>query len=271
MTAGTTPTKIAIASLGSIGRVLAERLATTPGYTISAVTARRHDRARAFLDEHGIDAPVVDVREVATGADLVLECAPAALFRSIAEPVVDAGGSLVTVSAGALLQNWDLVDRARQTGATIRVPSGAILALDAVQGVAQGVVHSVRMTTRKPVRGLLGAPFLQEQGIDLTTATEPVRIFHGTAREAIAGFPANLNVAVALSLAGVGPDRTQMEVWADPGIDRNIHRVEVDSDSAHLDFTIQNIPSANPATARLTALSVLALLTKLDSPLQIGT
>lgn len=193
------------------------------------------------------------------------------MYREIAEPTVRAGKTLITLSVGALLDHWDLVDTARETGARILVPSGAILALDAVQGVAEGEVHSVRMVTRKPLAGLRGAPFLAAQGIDLDDVTEPTRIFQGTAREAIAGFPANLNVAVALSLAGVGPDRTHMEVWADPGVTHNTHRIEVDSDSAKLDFTIQNIPSENPATGRLTPLSVVALLRKLASPLQIGT
>jgi aspartate dehydrogenase len=78
-------------------------------------------------------------------------------------------------------------------------------------------------------------------------------------------------VAVALSLAGVGPDRTEMEVWADPDLTRNTHVVEVDSDSARLELRIENIPSENPATGRLTALSVLALLRKLRAPLRIGT
>jgi aspartate dehydrogenase len=264
-------TEVGIASLGAIGRVLASRIGDIPGYHLAAVSARRTDRAREHLSSIGSDADVVDAGEVAERSDLVIECAPAAVFREIAEPVIARGGTLVPLSAGALLANWDLVDRAAETGATIHIPSGAILGLDAVQGAAQGTVASVRMITRKPVRGLVGAPFLLEQGIDLSAVTEPVRIFSGTARQAIEGFPANLNVAVALSLAGVGPDRTEMEVWADPDLTRNTHVVEVDSDSARLELRIENIPSENPATGRLTALSVLALLRKLRAPLRIGT
>ncbi|MGO1561396.1 L-Aspartate dehydrogenase [Actinomycetales bacterium JB111] len=264
-------TEVGIASLGAIGRVLASCIGDIPGYHLAAVSARRTDRARDHLSSIGSDADVVDAGEIAERADLVIECAPAAVFREIAEPVIARGGTLVPLSAGALLANWDLVDQAAETGATIHVPSGAILGLDAIQGAAQGSVASVRMITRKPVRGLVGAPFLVEQGIDLSTVTEPVRIFSGTARQAIEGFPANLNVAVALSLAGVGPDRTEMEVWADPDLTRNTHVVEVDSDSARLELRIENIPSENPATGRLTALSVLALLRKLRAPLRIGT
>jgi aspartate dehydrogenase len=93
----------------------------------------------------------------------------------------------------------------------------------------------------------------------------------GTAREAAKGFPANLNVAVALSLAGIGPDRTGVEIWADPKVTRNTHRIEVDSDSARSSMEIENIPSENPRTGRITALSVIACLRKQRASLRIGT
>ena len=93
-------------------------------------------------------------------------------------------------------------------------------------------------------------------------------MFRGSPREAAVGFPANLNVAVSVSLAGIGPDRTTLEIWADPALERNIHRVEVDSDSASFSMEIQNIPSANPKTGRITAQSVIAALRKLTGPLR---
>jgi aspartate dehydrogenase len=96
-------------------------------------------------------------------------------------------------------------------------------------------------------------------------------VFEGSAREAAAGFPANVNVAAALSLAGIGPDRTRVEIWADPTVDRNCHSIEVDADSARFSLKIENVPSENPRTGRITALSVLAALRKLHNPLRIGT
>ncbi|MNV91678.1 L-aspartate dehydrogenase [compost metagenome] len=85
------------------------------------------------------------------------------------------------------------------------------------------------------------------------------------------GFPANLNVAVALSLAGIGPDRTRLDIWADPALKRNTHTIVVDADSASFSMTIENIPSENPKTGRITALSVLSLLRKIGSPLRVGS
>src|SRR5262249_60512202 len=93
----------------------------------------------------------------------------------------------------------------------------------------------------------------------------------GRARGGGGGFPANVNVGAALALAGIGPDQTMMEIWADPLVERNCHTVEVDSDSARFTLAIENIPSDNPRTGRITALSVLAALRKLHSPLRIGT
>src|SRR6266566_4653681 len=147
----------------------------------------------------------------------------------------------------------------------------ALIGLDAVTAAAVGNIHSVRMVTRKPIVGLAGAPYIVENNIDIERITEPLRIFEGTAREAAKGFPANLNVAVALSLAGIGPDRTRLEIWADPTVTRNMHRVEVESDSARFSMSIENIPSENPKTGRITALSVIAYLRKQGSALRVGT
>jgi aspartate dehydrogenase len=175
------------------------------------------------------------------------------------------------LSVGQLLENWDFVERARHTGARILVPTGALIGLDAVRAAAEGTIHSVTMITRKPPQGLEGAPLLRERGITLVGLTEPLKVFDGSAREGARGFPANVNVAAALSLAGIGPDRTRLEVWADPGIDRNTHRIEVDADTARFSMTIENIPSENPRTGRIVALSAVAALRGLVSDLKVGT
>ncbi len=127
------------------------------------------------------------------------------------------------------------------------------------------------MITRKPPNGLAGAPHLVRNDISVEGLTAPKLVFKGSAREAALGFPANVNVAAALSLAGIGPDRTTIEIWADPGITRNCHAIEVVSDAATFSVSIENVPSENPRTGRITAQSVLAALRKLNAPLRIGT
>jgi aspartate dehydrogenase len=100
---------------------------------------------------------------------------------------------------------------------------------------------------------------------------EPLQVFSGSAREGARGFPTNVNVAAALSLAGVGPDRTQLEIWADPGVSRNTHTITVDSDTARFTMTIENIPSENPRTGKSVAPSTVAALRGLVSELKVGT
>lgn len=266
-------TRVCIAGLGAIGRVVAIELdkGGIPGLKLGAVSARDKEKARDFVRELKQPVPVVDLGELSDHGDIVVECAPAALLSQIAEPVLARQKKLIVLSVGALLSNPHLRQAALDGGGAILVPTGALLGLDAVLAAAEGKIHSVRMITRKPPKGLLGAPFLTENNISVDNLKEPLKIFSGTARDAVKGFPANLNVAVALSLAGVGPDLTTLEIWADPTVTRNTHRIEVDSDSARLTMTIENIPSDNPKTGVITARSVIALLRKMSAPLQVGT
>ncbi len=265
------PLRVGIAGFGAIGKAIARKLdAGIPGLTLAALGVRDADKARAA---HTFSQAVayVGIDELAAHCDVVVECAPAALLPAIAEPVLRAGKTLMVLSSGALLMNEGLVDVARQHGAQIIVPTGALLGLDAVTAAAEGVINEVRIVSRKPPIGFAGAPYVVKHGIDLDAIREPMMIYTGTAREAAAGFPANLNVAVSLSLAGVGPDRTILEIWADPTVTRNIHKVVVDSEEAKLSMEIQNIPSENPKTGRITALSAVAALRKLAAPLRVGT
>ena len=264
--------RVALAGLGAVGLKVASALQEgMPGLTLAAVSANDRTKARDRLTKMGVNVPVVTIDELEGLADIVVECAPAALLPSIARPFLRAGKQVIVLSAGALLTNMDLVDLAREHGGQIIVPTGALIGLDAVTAAAQGKIESVRMITRKPVRGLVGAPFLVENNIDIENIKAPLRIFSGTPREAAVGFPANLNVAVALGLAGMGVDDTTLEIWADPSLTRNTHSIEVVSDSASFCMSIANIPSENPKTGRITALSVLACLQKMRAPLRVGT
>jgi aspartate dehydrogenase len=265
-------TRVAIVGLGPIGRKVAEALDRgIDGLVLAAVAVQNPEKHQAFLSGLGKAPPVLPIADLVDVADIVIECAPAALLPEIVKPFVSTGKTAIVLSAGALLFNDDLVALAKQNGGQIVVPTGALIGLDAVTAAAEGKINSVRMVTRKPVKGLAGAPYIVENKIDIESITEPLKIFEGTAREAAKGFPANLNVAVALSLAGAGPDATTLEIWADPALTRNVHRVEVDSDSARFSMQIENIPSENPKTGRITALSVIAYLRKQRAALRVGT
>jgi aspartate dehydrogenase len=265
--------RVALAGFGAIGKVIGQHLDRgIEGLTLAAVSARNTARARTAMAGFARPVPVLPLAELAEHADIVVECAPAALLRDIAEPALTRGRTLIVLSCGALLDNLDLVDLARRHGGRILVPTGALIGLDAVTAAAEGGIARVHMITRKPPGGLTGAPYLVANGIVVDGLAEPLRVFAGDARAAARGFPANVNVAAALALAGIGPERTTIEIWADPAVTRNTHRIEVEADAARFSMQIENVPSEdNPRTGRITALSVVALLRKLASPLAIGT
>lgn len=264
--------RVAIAGLGAIGRALAKSLtAGVPGLTLACAAAGDRAKAQAWLDAQGIACPLVELSDFPKHADIAIECAPASALERICTPMLEAGKQVMVLSAGALLPRPELIEIARKHGGRIVVPTGALLGLDAVAAAAEGNIHSVRMITRKPPQGLKGAPFLEKNAISVEGLTEAKRVFSGSAREAAAGFPANVNVVAALSLAGIGPDRTVIEIWADPSVTRNCHTIEVESDSARFSLSIENIPSENPKTGKIVALSVLAALRKLSAPLRVGT
>ncbi|HBP29118.1 aspartate dehydrogenase [Advenella sp. FME57] len=264
--------RIGIAGFGAIGRSIATHLVKgVEGVQLVAVGVRDPGAPPTFAWN---DMPVpqfVLIDDMEACCDIVIECAPAQLLPRIAIPFLKKGKKVICLSSGALLAHPELVELAKAHNGQILIASGAIVGLDAILGAAEGTIESVRMTSRKPLKGFAGAPFLQAQNIDVMTFKEPTMLFSGTAREAAAGFPANLNVAASVALAGVGPDNTFLEVWADPFLERNTHRIEVVSDAALLSVEIQNIPSDNPKTGRITAQSVVALLRKLRAPLSVGT
>jgi aspartate dehydrogenase len=271
--------RVAIGGFGAIGKIVARALDRGPegggieGLALAAVSARDTARAEAAIEHFATPVPVLPLDRLWEDSDIVVECAPAAHLRDLAEPALARGRTLVTLSCGALLDNFDLVELARRQGGRILVPTGALIGLDAVQAAAVlGGISSVQMITRKPPAGLDGAPYLVEHQIRVTGLSAAKLVFTGSAREAARGFPANVNVAAALALAGIGPDRTTIEIWADPGVTRNTHRIVVEAEAARFSMQIENVPSLeNPKTGRLTPLSVIALLTKLTAPLAIGT
>ena len=273
MVKGRKALRVGLAGLGAIGLTVARRLDEgIDGLALTAVSARDRARARRRVEGFKTAVSVVALEELADAADIVVECAPAAVFPRVAEPALRAGRILVPVSVGALLSHHHLIDLAEECGARIVVPSGALLGLDAVRAAAEGRIDSITMITRKPPSALAGAPYLEDRGIRLDGLDRPLKLFEGSAGEGARGFPANVNVAAALSLAGIGPERTRLEIWADPGVERNTHRIVVEADSGRFEMTIENVPTPeNPRTGRLAALSVIATLRGLVSHMRVGT
>ena len=263
---------VGIGGFGAVGRKVAEALDKgAPSLRLAAISARDHDKARRNMAGFTKEVPIVGLGELAE-CDIVVEGLPAAVFDEIALPAIEAGRIFVPTSVGQILPRMHLVDRAAETGARIVAPTGALLGLDAVRAAAEGVIHSVTMITRKPPKGLEGAPHLVNNNISVEGLNAAKLVFEGSAREGAIGFPANVNVAAALALAGIGADETKLQIWADPEVDRNMHRIEVEADSCRFTLEIANVPSEeNPRTGKNTALSVITCLKGLVSPLKVGS
>lgn len=270
----TSPLRLAVAGLGAIGMRVAQAADSgeVDGFELVAVSANDKERAVKRVASFENPPAVMALAQLAEVADVIVECAPAAVFPELAVACISKGRCLMPLSVGALLNHTDLIEQAKQTRAKIIVPTGALIGLDTVRAMAVGAIYSVTLQTRKPPNGLAGAPHLIDNGIDLSDLSKPLCVLKGSARDAARGFPANVNVAAALALAGIGPDKTQVEVWADPTIDRNIQSVTIVSDSGEAKMTMNNIPSEeNPRTGRIVANSVIAALKRMTAPMVAGT
>jgi aspartate dehydrogenase len=256
---------LAIIGAGAIGRAVA--LACGEGRAPCRVTAicdTNAEAAERLRAELAPDARMLMLPEACAAAEIVLEAAAKAAVPAVLTAArhayADAGGQprlprhVIVMSVGGLL---DCDPHA--PGPLVHAPAGALGGLDAVQALAAARLDEVRLTTRKPPAGL---------GLDVT---EETTVFEGPAREAIQRFPANVNVAVALSLAGLGPDATIVRVVADPAVDRNTHTVYARGEAGEIEFTSRNVPfPENPKTSWLAALSAIALLRRLSAQLQVG-
>ena len=191
--------------------------------------------------------------------DLAVECASQEAVSTYAKPILSSGRSLILMSIGALSDKdllSTLTSSATSSGAKIYLPSGAIGGLDAISSASFAGLDEVSLVTRKPPSSL---------GIDVSKETT---VFNGTALEAVRKFPMNINIAAAISLAGIGFERTKVKIIADPKISMNTHEFHAKGKFGSFSFSFQNLPSTNPRTSLLAAFSAVSLLKRLSSPLQ---
>jgi aspartate dehydrogenase len=269
------PLEIALGGFGNVARQLINAIDRKPelGLKITAVSANDLSAATQRARDIGLNVPVVAAAELPAHADVIVECATYDAFRGIVEPALRAGLHAVCVSVGALGVNLDLVDLAAETGATIQIASGALPGLDILRSAREGDIRSVKLTSHILPGSLAHESYVTDNNIELATSNvAPVAVFAGSAREAAQHFPRHFNVAVALSLAGIGLDETEIEVFANANIPGARHTVTVKSDVADLEMTSQNYPSIeNSRTSRIVAPSIIAALRELRTPLRIGS
>jgi aspartate dehydrogenase len=263
---GNAPLRVGLIGLGAIGQAVARLASEQAGDMVRIIGAVVRDPARARPD---VGVPVVPSVNalLALRPDVVVEVCGHAGLREHGPVVLKAGCDLIMVSVGVFAEPgvMEIMVAAAKSGkAQAKVASGAIGALDAIAAAAVGGLTRVTHTTRKPARTLMST----EEAADLSEARE---VFRGSAREGALKFPESINVAAAVSLAGIGLDRTEVCVLADPTIERNMHTVVAEGVFGRLQFDIQGIPTQeNPRTGRLVAMSVMRTLLTRSAPIVVG-
>lgn len=217
----------------------------------------------------------MELEKLVENVDLVVECASQRAVRSTLPVALKAGCDAMVLSVGAFADpnlREELFGLAAAHNCKLYFPSGAVVGIDGLKSASSAEIYSVTLTTRKPPAGLMGAPFVEEHRIKLENIDEEMLIFEGSASEAVKAFPANVNVAATISLAGIGFERTNVKLIADPGLSRNVHEVSVEGAFGRFTTRVENLPSPeNPRTSYLAALSAISTLKKLANPVQIGT
>jgi len=252
--------KIGLIGCGNIAGDLCDALSKgSINAEIAALTDVDPERAARLCDTFSLAAPVLALEETVAAADFVVECAVGAVVGEVLDAVLRHRRDCLVMSVGGLLLAHDRYLAVQAAGLVVRVPSGALCGLDGVRAAREAGLDQVTLTTRKPPQGLRGAPYIVQNQIDLDAITEATLVFEGNALEAVRAFPANVNVAAALSLAGLGPERTHVRVLADPAAKENAHEVEAVGVFGRLRAATFNVPSPrNPKSSYLASLSAIA-------------
>jgi len=222
---------VAVLGAGTIARLVLERARAgdLPDVQFVAVSGRsRASRGLGLADEFGFPFVVSRADLLAQKPDAVLEAASHDALREHLVPLLDAGVSVIVLSAGALVDD-DLRHRAEQaakrSGVRLYVPSGGIGGLDALKAACAAGVDHVSIQVAKPPAAWKGIPYVEALGVDLARLDQPLTLFEGRAVDGVPHFPQNANTAAVLALGGVGAERTRLDVEADPSLRANTHTI----------------------------------------------
>lgn len=265
--------KIGIVGCGTMGSGLA--MAIDQRFKDRAKLVALYDideeKAISLISQLSEAIPILPPDELIRECELMVEAASAQVSGELVRKALLANRDVMVMSVGGLVENG-IFDLANEKRCHIYVPSGAICGLDGVKSALCGRIFRVTLTTLKPPEGFQNAPYVLENKIDLSSIDEETVLFEGSARQAIRGFPQNVNVAVALSFAGVGLDKTQVKIVCSPHSTINSHEVQVEGEFGKLTTKTENVPaSQNPRTSYLAVLSAIATLRTILEYSRIGT
>ncbi|MFA5166999.1 MAG: aspartate dehydrogenase domain-containing protein [Candidatus Omnitrophota bacterium] len=266
--------KVGIIGGGTIGTALAQAVVTDlrAFAQLKFLCEKHKEKAAALQEKYKFYARLVPLTELVRRSDLIIEAASPKVAAQVVRLACEWNKKVLIMSVGGLLQP-QVVELLKKNRSRIFCPSGAITGVDGVLAAANGKIRKVRLITRKPPEALIGAAyFLKKKFPVLRTFSEEKCVFRGAAIEAIDQFPQNINVAAVLSLAGIGPERTQVEIWTSRSYKGNRHEILVEGDFGTFTTITQNKPApGNPKTSYLAILAAIATLKKAFASVRVGT
>ncbi|MCX5677872.1 MAG: aspartate dehydrogenase [Candidatus Omnitrophica bacterium] len=266
--------KVGIIGCGVIGTSIAIACRSRLAYAVELAGVCDIDENKILALNRSLKENVraLKLDQLIKKTDLVIEASSALASSKIVEKCVENNRDCLIMSVGGLLGQEGLLKKAGEKGVKVYIPSGAVCGIDALKAASIGKIASVTLTTRKPPKGLEGAPYLTSKGIDVRAITKETVLFEGSARDAVKGFPANVNVSAVLSLAGIGAASTKVRIVTSPDYIRNTHEVEIIGDSGRITTRTENVPSeSNPKTSALAIYSAIATLEGITRSVRIGT
>ena len=270
--------RIGIIGGGTIARLILEhiRRGELGRSRVVAIAGRsEQSKGRSLAKTYRVPFVVGLKGLLAKKPDVVVEAASHDAVREFGEAILRKRVALITLSGGALADDalrTRLERAAARNDALLYVPSGGIGGLDALKAACIAGADDVTIAVTKPPAAWKGIPYVERLGVDLDTLREPRTLFEGPAREGVPLFPANVNIAAVLSMAGIGFDRTRLKVVAVPGLAHNTHHIEVKGPTGNISVRLENVPAPdNPRTAWLACYSALAALKAVKASVRYGT
>jgi len=253
--------RVGIVGAGAIGQTLA--MALDRGQTravLVALSDQDRERAERLAAQLKNPPAVVSVAELVDRSDLIVEAASQAALPEIVPKSLESRKDLLIMSVGGLLGHEDWFRLAEEQHCRIHIPSGAIAGLDGLRAASMGRLNLVILTSRKPIAALRGSKYVADRRMDLDSLKEETVLFEGPPEEACAEFPSTSNVAASLRLSVGKSVEVRVRVIAVPGGSQNVHEIQATGDFGRFRIVLENVPSDNPRTSRLAALSALATL-----------
>jgi aspartate dehydrogenase len=266
--------KVGVCGCGTIGSYLIKTVLKNYPKQISLVGVTEINQDNLIRINRALKKKISSfgLEDLVKRSDLIIEAAHASVVPELIEYVIKYKKQIMLMSVGGLLIKKGLLKKIQENKIKLYVPSGAIAGLDALKAARMGKIKSVKLTTRKPIAGLVGAPYLIKNNIDLKLIKKDKIVFQGTALQAVANFPTNINVAAILSIAGIGAKKTSVCIVASPETKRNIHTIEIEGDFGTILTCTENVPSKlNPKTSVMAILSAWATLDGILNNFKIGT